>query len=386
MNKTRAYSRLSLLAPIIAAIAAMPLLRAHRRRVYCAVLVLTSVVAMVVVIPFTYDHKAPDPTIRQTHEISHAHSLDTTDLTSSYMAHRLAESDPQRLVDLYDADPEAMAFLTKATTHEWVTARRGKLVKARIPLIEYARLAAALDQTDPVLLFLAGATCTVSRYVEWRAAEERERHRILTWQKASTDTPPQVDDTDSLAVRTATWYRAAHDTGRPRIPSDGSFTGILDVDVAAGDATIGAYMRLSESANRTLADGADLSLGPLLDLAGGQTERLVSFSGVDANWADYTLYAAKNVDLLKKIEAGLVRNRGAERVLALMDEAASESAHATGICASSIVAASPYVPSLANLWTGPLYLFPQPLELEAWGRFESTPMIDAAALVGLRLS
>ncbi|AJF96794.1 hypothetical protein TW95_gp0060 [Pandoravirus inopinatum] len=353
-------------------------------RVYGAILALVAILATIIVIPLVCDRKATNQLVDWTQDALHKHPLDTTNLTSPYMAHYLAETDPQYLVDLYDNDPDAIALL-RPTTHEWITARRGRLVRTRIPLIDYARLAAAFGQTDPMLLFLVGATCTARRYVEWRAAEERERRMTLTWKKISTDTPPETDDTEALAVRVAAWYRAAHDTGRPEIPSGGTFVGVLDVDAKVGSAKRGTYMRLRESHNRTLADGADLRLGPLLRLGEDLTERVVSVSGVDAHWADYTLYADENVGLFKEIEAGLVRKGGAKHVLGLVHRAATASGRTIGVCASQIVTSSPHVPSLDDLWTGPLYLWPSPLLLEPRGRFESAPMADAAALVGLSL-
>jgi hypothetical protein len=339
---------------------------------------------MVALIPLACDRGSADRLIGWAHEALHKHPHYSTNLTASYMAHHLAETDPQRLIDLYEDDPESMAFV-ETTTHKWITAQGGNLIRTRIPLIDYARMAVAFGQNDPLTMFLEGATCTVRRYVEWRAAKERRWHEILPREKTAVDTPPEMSDTEALTTRIAAWYRAARDTGRPEMPSDGTFAGVLDVDAKVGDIKKGTYMRLRESHDRAPSDGADLHLGPLMRLDGGATERLVSTSGVDAHWADYTMHADRNADLPKRIEAGLVRNHGARHVLDLVHEAAAASGHTTGVCASRVITTSPYVPSLADLWTGPLYLFPGSLDLTSWGRFESAPMLDAAAFARVTL-
>ncbi|AVK76725.1 hypothetical protein pmac_cds_37 [Pandoravirus macleodensis] len=87
------------------------------------------------------------------------------------VARVLTDVDPRAAVALYASDPEnARAFDAAAAHPIWVLDEYGQMVEGRIPLADYARAAAAFGVTNPIDLFLAGATCTLQAFVNWYIA------------------------------------------------------------------------------------------------------------------------------------------------------------------------------------------------------------------------
>ncbi|QBZ80655.1 hypothetical protein pclt_cds_57 [Pandoravirus celtis] len=84
------------------------------------------------------------------------------------VAYALSDADPRAALALYASGYEGAEAFAGQTHAVPILDEQGELVERRLPLIDYARLSAALGAAGPVQLFLAAATCTLKAYANWR--------------------------------------------------------------------------------------------------------------------------------------------------------------------------------------------------------------------------
>lgn len=74
---------------------------------------------------------------------------------------RLTDVDPSTVLSLYETDRNAHALIDDLTHALYGITNEGQIGESRIPLIEYARVAAALGESQPLRVLLASALCTL---------------------------------------------------------------------------------------------------------------------------------------------------------------------------------------------------------------------------------
>ncbi|HEY9248020.1 MAG TPA: hypothetical protein VIO38_02765, partial [Rariglobus sp.] len=85
---------------------------------------------------------------------------------------RLADADPRTVLSLYEANVDARDTIDGARHVMYYADGNGRLARARVPLIDYVRLASAFGETDPIRLFLAAALCTLKAFADRQTAAE----------------------------------------------------------------------------------------------------------------------------------------------------------------------------------------------------------------------
>nr|UDO47252.1 hypothetical protein [Pandoravirus massiliensis] len=85
---------------------------------------------------------------------------------------QLVERDPRAAVALYATGAVGAEPFARQTHVALAVDDKGALNKVDVPLIEYARLAAAFGETDPLDLFLASATCSLKALAGWYASSD----------------------------------------------------------------------------------------------------------------------------------------------------------------------------------------------------------------------
>ncbi|AVK75645.1 hypothetical protein pneo_cds_38 [Pandoravirus neocaledonia] len=84
----------------------------------------------------------------------------------------LVERDPRAAAALYATGLAGARPFIGETHMAFIVDDQGALNQVNVPLIEYARLAAAFGETDPLDLFLASATCSLKALASWYASSD----------------------------------------------------------------------------------------------------------------------------------------------------------------------------------------------------------------------
>ncbi|QBZ80653.1 hypothetical protein pclt_cds_55 [Pandoravirus celtis] len=87
------------------------------------------------------------------------------------VAERLAEMDMRTVMALYGSNRDARAVISRLHRDVPAVDSHGTLVRQRVPLIDYARLASVLGESDPIRLFLASALCTLRSFADLQVDE-----------------------------------------------------------------------------------------------------------------------------------------------------------------------------------------------------------------------
>ncbi|BCU03215.1 hypothetical protein [Pandoravirus japonicus] len=112
------------------------------------------------------------------------------------IAHVLVDVDPRAAVDLYMSGPEAARAFAGQTHAALGVDGKGALIERRVPLIDYARAAAVFGVTDPLDLFLAGATCSLKALANWYTVAPRFAGAFAPPGDTATRDPTAVDYAD----------------------------------------------------------------------------------------------------------------------------------------------------------------------------------------------
>lgn len=109
------------------------------------------------------------------------------------VAHILVNADPRAAVDLYMSGPEAARAFAGQTHTALGVDGKGVLTERRVPLIDYARAAAVFGVTNPLDLFLAGATCSLKALTNWYTVARHYVGAFAPPGHAATRDPTAVD-------------------------------------------------------------------------------------------------------------------------------------------------------------------------------------------------
>jgi hypothetical protein len=288
----------------------------------------------------------------------------------------LADQRPAAVVALYKTNTEAADIIASAT-HPFVRARDGRLdATGRIPLLDYARLAAAFGETDPVRLFLAMALCPLRAYayiaIRQGAGQDSETYpiadvglsfralsripladavRIVAGLIGAIAGPQGGDSLADLIVRSDAIYPLSEDTGRSHSDvalARARIVGTLGTDaIEAIEETLDAYGEPMACQGDGSPYGVDVRrLGPE---AANEVARIA---------------------LDEIVRTGMESTDGAPDIV---PEACVRAENY-----------SPYAVRLADLWSGPLVLAVGD-RCRRWtlaGRFESAPVDQAMHRIG----
>ncbi|AGO81919.1 hypothetical protein pdul_cds_43 [Pandoravirus dulcis] len=115
------------------------------------------------------------------------------------IARVLADVDPRAAVDLYMSGPEAARAFAGQTHAALGVDGKGVLIERRVPLIDYARAAAVFGVTDPLDLFLAGATCSLQALANWYTVAPHYAGAFAPPGHAATRDPTATDYADLVS-------------------------------------------------------------------------------------------------------------------------------------------------------------------------------------------
>lgn len=294
---------------------------------------------------------------------------------------RLLDSNPASVIGLYESGLEGAAAVA-GERHPFVTTSRpgGPLTEIRIPAVDYARLASAFGETDPLRLFLAMALCALRSYAEWRfggGAVMRTAHGPLSL-TASVDAALGGSLTDQVRQ----WYAwdSAPAPPPPDLPVSQAFASLYKWGGAAPLAPDPALLALAHDWAVPVAR-ADAIHQPPMD-AGMVPVAFIDMAAMFKLTDDNDMRRDIQAWMLRRGNANVDRVRhllmtpaAVEAIIDLVD-GTTRGVTTTRACASA-VASSPYFVSTRNLWTGPLYLMPGKKGATLWGRFASVPIEQA---------
>lgn len=115
------------------------------------------------------------------------------------IARLLVEADPRAAVNLYMTSPDAASAFAGQNHIALGVDGKGALIERRVPLIDYARAAAAFGVADPLDLFLASATCSLKALANWYMVAPHYTGAFAPPGHAATRDPTAVDYADLVS-------------------------------------------------------------------------------------------------------------------------------------------------------------------------------------------